>query len=101
MPVAILRAVIAEGERQPELAHEFLQEGPYAMHAMIRRELDRSVARGEMVIADTDAAARLMADMAYGNIFEYLVKASDTCHSDEATARRLDLAIRVFLRGIS
>ncbi|MEP3437697.1 MAG: TetR/AcrR family transcriptional regulator [Hoeflea sp.] len=100
LPLAILRAVITEAERQPDLVHEFLREGPYALYAMIRAELDRSVASGEIRISDTEAAARLMADMAHENVLEHLVVGRPDCGQEEAHGRRLDLAIRVFLGGI-
>lgn len=100
LPLAILRAVIAEADRQPDLVREFMQEGPHAFHAMIRQELDRSVARGEIRIADTESAARLMADMAHESVLEHLVSAQPACARQQAHARRLDIAIRVFLGGI-
>ncbi|WP_394688039.1 TetR/AcrR family transcriptional regulator [Hoeflea sp.] len=100
LPLVILRAVITEAERQPELANEFLQEGPYALYDMIRVELDRSVDRGEIRIADTEAAARLMSDMAHQGLLEHLVVLQPPCQRLEAYNRRLELAIRVFLGGI-
>ncbi|WP_052766502.1 TetR/AcrR family transcriptional regulator [Hoeflea sp. IMCC20628] len=101
LPLAILRAVIAEGERQPDLVHEFLREGPYALYAMIRVELDRSVGRGEIRISDTEAAARLLADMAHESVLENLVIAQPARRRQEASESRLELAIRVFLGGIA
>ncbi|MDZ7603455.1 MAG: TetR/AcrR family transcriptional regulator [Hoeflea sp.] len=100
MPLAILRAVIAEADRQPDLAREFLQEGPHALYGMIRLEIDRSVARGEISISDTESAARLMADMAHENVLEHLVSPRPACERQQAHDRRLDLAIRVFVGGI-
>ena len=100
LPLAILRAVIAEAERQPELVREFLQEGPYAFFGMVRLELDRSVARGEIRVSDTEAAARLMADMAHGSVLEHLLQNESACGRRQAYERRVELAIRVFLGGI-
>ena len=100
IPTVILRAVVAEAERQPELAREFLQEGPYALRAMIRSELDRSVARGEIDIADTAMAASLMADMAFENVIERLIAPYPGDLLKDRFLRRLDFAIHVFLRGI-
>lgn len=101
IPTAILRAVVAEAERQPDLAREFLREGPHALRAMIRAELDRSVARGEIAIADTAAAASLMADMAYDNLIDKLIAPRAGARLEEDFGRRLDLAIRVFLHGVA
>lgn len=99
--LAILRAVITEAERQPDLVQEFLQEGLYALHGMVRVELDRSVDRGEICITDTEAAARLLADMAHESFLEHLLVFQPACSRKEAHDRRLELAIRVFLNGIS
>lgn len=101
IPTAILRAVVAEAERQPELAREFMQEGPDAVRAMIRAELERAVARGEVAIDDTAAAASLLADMAHENIIGHLVQPRHGDTVEAAFHRRLDLAIEVFLRGIA
>ncbi len=101
LPLAILRAVIAEADRQPDLAREFLQEGPYALYGMIRLELDRSVAHGEIRISDTGEAARLMADMAHESVLEHLLMPQPAPERQQAYDRRLDLAIRVFLGGIA
>lgn len=100
LPLSILRAVITEAERQPDLVREFLQEGPYAFFGMVRVELDRSVARGEIRISDTEAAARLMTDMAHGSMLEHLLVSQSAGGRQEAYERRLKLAIRVFLSGI-
>ena len=100
LPLAIVRAVITEAERQPDLVREFLQEGPYALQAMACAELDRSVARGEIRITDTAAAARLLADMVHENVLEHLLICQPTRGRREAYCRRLELAIRVFLGGI-
>ncbi|PWW01477.1 TetR family transcriptional regulator [Hoeflea marina] len=100
LPLAVLRAVIAEAERQPELVREFMQEGPYALRDMVRVELDRSVARGEIRISDTVAAACLLADMAHESVLDHLLVPQPACGRQAAYDRRLDLAIRVFLGGI-
>lgn len=99
--LAILRAVITEAEKHPDLVQEFLQEGPYALYNMVRLELDRSVACGEVRIRDTDAAARLMVDMAHRSPLEHLLVSQPACGDQEAFDSRLELAIRVFLGGIA
>lgn len=100
LPLAILRAVITEAERQPDLVQEFLQEGPYAFARMVRLELERSVARGEIRINDTEAASRLMADMAHGSVLDHLLLPQSARLREEDYERRIALAIRVFLGGI-
>lgn len=98
--LGILRAVVTEAEKHPDLVQEFLQEGPYALYDMVRLELDRSVARDEINIGDTDAAARLLVDMAHQSPLERLLVTQPACGDTEAHDRRLQLAIRVFLGGV-
>lgn len=100
LPLAILRAVIAEADRQPDLVREFLQEGPQAFARMVRIELDRSVERGEIRISDTEAAARLMTDMAHGSVLDHLLVQQSAQAREQDYERRIALAIRVFLGGI-
>jgi len=100
LPLAILRAVVTEAERQPDLVQEFLLEGPHAFVSMVRRELDRSVQRGEISISNTEAAARLMTDMAHGNALEHLLVQQTAQARERDYERRVALAIRVFLGGI-
>ncbi|WP_176556315.1 TetR/AcrR family transcriptional regulator [Rubellimicrobium rubrum] len=100
LPLAILRAMIAEGPHRPDLARSFLEEGPRAVQGMIRAELDRSVARGEIVIADTQAAAALLNDMIRPSPFEVLIDPASLATEEQIQAR-FELAIRVFLRGIT
>lgn len=101
VPVEIMRAVIAEAPRHPELAHEFREEGPLAIERMIRAELDQAVARGEVVIADTAMAARLLRDMAYESALDRLTTPPSGPRPAEQVQARLDLAIGVFLGGIA
>ncbi len=98
-PVAILRAVVAEAQRSPDLAEAFLEEGPRAARRIVQDELERSVARGEIPSTDTSLAARILCDMVYENPIERLVSSApgpQTAADDEA---RLALALDLFVRG--
>lgn len=99
-PAAILRAVVAEAERQPELAKEFLEEGPRALRNLIREELDRAVAEGEIRVSDTATAADLLASMAFGDPLTHLIDPCAGKISPKERKKRLDTAIDVFLNGI-
>ncbi|MCB1414990.1 MAG: TetR/AcrR family transcriptional regulator [Nitratireductor sp.] len=100
VPAAILRAVVAEAKRQPELAKEFLQEGPKALRNIIRDELDRAVECGETRIADTAMAAELLASMAFGDPLTHLIDPSAGHISPKERKKRLDKAIDIFLHGV-
>ena len=99
-PAAILRAVVAEAERQPELAEEFLEEGPRALRKLIREELELAVTNGEIRIADTTMAADLLAGMVFGDPLTHLVDPNAGQIPPKERKRRLDKAIDVFLHGI-
>nr|WP_256439155.1 TetR/AcrR family transcriptional regulator [Rubellimicrobium arenae] len=100
LPLAILRAMIAEAPERPDMARSFLDEGPRAIQALIRAELDRAVARGEIGIADTGAAATLLSDMIRPSPLEVLIDPGEL-PDDPAVQARFNLAIEVFLRGIA
>ncbi|MBP1806182.1 TetR/AcrR family transcriptional regulator [Rubellimicrobium aerolatum] len=100
LPLAVLRAMIAEGPERPDMARTFLAEGPGAIRELIRAELDRAVARGEATIADTGAAAALLADMIRPSPLDVLIDPA-SLPGDAAIQARFDLAIRVFLRGVA
>lgn len=99
-PAAILRALVAEAGRQPDLAEEFLEEGPRALRNIIREELDQAVTRGEIRIADTAMAADLLASMVFGDPLTHLVDPNAGQIPPKERKRRLDKAIDVFLHGI-
>lgn len=101
LPIEIIRAVIAEAPHHPELAAAFLEEGPLAAHRLIRDELERAAARGEVTIDDPDFAAVLLHDMAYNGLLEKLIAPERRTPGADTAAARLRTAIAVFLHGIS
>lgn len=98
-PLAVLRAVVLEASRHPELGRVFLDEGLGRARSLVRDELDRAVQRGEVRLADTGLAARLLCDMAYDNPIDYLLDPARPSPSTGQAKARLELATRLFLRG--
>lgn len=98
--IEILRAAVAEAPRQPDMAERVLDEGPRAIRRLIRDELDRAVARGEVALRDSDTAAALLHDMALPCPLEKLLGGETAAPGSEALRARVELAIAVFLRGI-
>lgn len=96
---AVLRAIIAEAPRHPDLARAFVREGPRSARRIVQEELGRAVARGEIVAEDTEAAARLLCDMAYINPLDRLIDPDESAPSAVSADRRLELALRTFLGG--
>lgn len=99
--VAVLRAVIAEAPRHPALALMFFREGPATGRAIVREELERAAALGEIRVADVAQAARLLHDMAYPSPLDALLTSDQACIDGAGADARLRLAIRVFLEGVA
>lgn len=97
--IVVLRAVIAEAPRLPEVARTVLLSGAEAAHTIVALELERAVARGELAIGDLDAAAQLLLDMVGLNPLRALLD-PQACEAFTATAEaRLDYAVETFLHG--
>jgi len=96
----VLRALVAEAPRQPALARALLREGPDSARAIVRAELDRAVARGEIGVADTAAAAALLCDMVHPSPLDRLLDPDRGPPTAAEAGVRLDLAVRIFLRGV-
>lgn len=99
VPLVVLRAVVAEAERHPDLARAFLREGPHEARRVIRDELDHAVARGELALADTEMAAQLLCGMVYESPVERLIDPDLRQTSPAEIEARLELAIAIFLHG--
>ena len=97
--LAVLRAVVAEAPRHPQLAETFVREGPGSARRIVREELDRAIERGEIALSDTYAAAAILLDMAYANPLDRLINPDEPAPSSAAAEARLDLALRIFLHG--
>lgn len=100
-PLAVLRAVVAEAQRHPGLAHTFMAEGPNAARCIVRAELDRAVARGEIRCPDTALAARILCDMVYESPIDRLVTADATPQTAAEAETRLATALDIFLGGVT
>lgn len=101
VPLEVLRAAVAEAPRHPDLAESMLEEGPRAIRRLIRDELDRGVARGEIRLADTRAAAALLHGMALPCPLEKLLDATAAAEPLPESRARVDRAIAVFLGGMA
>ncbi|TCO73972.1 TetR/AcrR family transcriptional regulator [Rhodovulum euryhalinum] len=101
VPLEVMRAAIAEAPRHPDLAESMLEEGPRAIRRLIRAELDRGVAAGEIGIDDTETAAALLHAMALPCPLDKLLDAGKAGEQPETSRARVDRAITVFLRGIA
>ncbi|WP_102224552.1 TetR/AcrR family transcriptional regulator [Acidimangrovimonas sediminis] len=98
----ILRTVIAETRRQPELAGHVLENGFSDLVDRLEAELSASVAAGEIALDDVPLAAAILRDMAFENPVTALLDQS-ACSIDRAPEydRRRDRAIEIFCKGIA
>lgn len=100
VPLAVLRAVIVEAPRHPDLGQAFLREGPHRGHAIVRDELARAAAAGAIAVADLDMAARMLCDMVFECPVERLIDPARAARAPAEADRRRDLAVGTFLRGV-
>lgn len=101
--IELLRAVVAGQKQFPELARRVHRAGWYPMVGLLRQELCRAVARGEIAKGDVPArqAAELLLDMTFEDVLPHLLDPVADMLGPEQRAQRRDLALGVFLRGIS
>ncbi len=96
----VLRAVVAEAERQPELARALLREGADAARAIVRDELERAAAAGEIAVDDPAAAAAVLCDMVHPSPLERLLDPERGPPSRAEASARLARAVDIFLHGV-
>lgn len=98
--LTVLRAVVAEAERRPQLARALLREGADAARTIVRDELDHARARGEIAVDDTAAAAVLLCDMVHPSPLDRLLDPERGPPTKAEAGARLALAIDIFLNGV-
>lgn len=96
----ILRAVVAEAAQHPDLADQFLEQGPHTIRRLIRAELDRGVADGEIAISDTGAAAEMLHALALPCPLEAFLSPRAARPDPATRSAHVARAIRLFLRGV-
>lgn len=101
MPVAVLRAVVAEAKRYPDLATAFLEEGPNAAREVVRSELERAAADGEIRPVDAALAARILCDMVYECPIDRMIAPESSRRNPTEVEMRFQLALDIFLKGMA
>lgn len=102
VPLEMLRIVIAEARKRPEMARSLSRKGPGHVVEMLSSELLRGVRSGEIAIPEDDvpAAAELLVDMVVGNTIADLLDPDRVLRRPEERAARRDQAIHIFLNGV-
>ncbi len=97
--LTVLRAIIAEAPRHPDLARAFLREGPRAVRETVAEELSHAIAKGEIGDCDTAATAHLLCDMVCASPLDPLIDPDAAPLTAAEAEARLDHALDVFLNG--
>ncbi|MBP5855810.1 TetR/AcrR family transcriptional regulator [Marivibrio halodurans] len=96
---AVFRIVVAESQRFPEIGRAFQEAGPETGRRRLERILAGGVARGELMIDDTDLAARQFLELCKADLFYERLYGGRT----EPTATERDVHARktvdMFLRA--
>lgn len=101
VPLALLRTIIIETPRHPELGETLLREGMAAGNAYVADVLREAVHRGEINVSDPALAAEILADMVCMNPLEKLLSPVDVVLEKKESTRRLEAAVDIFLGGVS
>jgi AcrR family transcriptional regulator len=95
--ITAMRMVLGVRERMPELCSRFFK-GPQNLRTVLHEYIVRQVAKGRLVIDDTDLAAGQYLDLASGSFFKFrLFGTMPEPPSPEEMARVIRGAIRVFM----
>lgn len=101
VPLALLRTIIIETPRHPELGETLLREGMAAGNAYVAEVLREAVQRGEVDVPDPALAAEILSDMVCMNPLEKLLSPVDLVIEKKESTKRLEAAIDIFLGGVS
>lgn len=95
--VMATRTVVAMGERMPELAAEFYEQGPRQCSGRLAQYLQAQVAAGVLGIDDIQLAASQFLELAPATITRPLMFGVTQRPSEERIDAVVDSAVRMFL----
>jgi TetR/AcrR family transcriptional regulator of autoinduction and epiphytic fitness len=95
--VTAKRIVVAMGDRMPQLAADFYEEGPRQCTGRLAEYLSAQVAAGALVIDDVYLAAAQFIDLCQSTLVVPLMFGVQQRASDERIDAVVDAAVRVFL----
>lgn len=97
---AVVRVLVAESGRIPDIAEEFWRSGPDTTTRQVEDYLTALDDGGRLRIADPQAAARLFLSMVVGDLFIKGLILPDHAVDDREIETRVGYAVRLFLDGI-
>jgi AcrR family transcriptional regulator len=95
--VMATRTVVAMGERMPELAIEFYEQGPRQCAGRLAQYLEAQVAAGLLAIDDIQLAASQFLEIAQASLVRPLMYGSPDRPAEARIDAVVDSAVRVFL----
>jgi AcrR family transcriptional regulator len=95
----VLRLILAEGSKYPELVRTLFSTGPDAAHRIVADYLEAQVADGRLVIADTALATQQFIALVCGDTMLRQACGVLPDAPPDTIARRLDAAVDMFLKA--
>ena len=97
------RLVLGVAERMPEIATRFFGSDAFSAHLILKEFLEERAATGELVIPDTDLAARQFLELSMASVFKRrlfgnLPQPADPAHIDYVVGRAVDMFISYYTR---
>lgn len=96
--VALLRIVIAECSRQPELSHKFYNAGPATYRRLIAEYLELQVTRGNLDIEDAQATADDFVFLLLGDHQMRLICGLPVTTKPAETSCHVERTVKVFMQ---
>jgi AcrR family transcriptional regulator len=96
---AVLRLIIAERERFPELARLYYERAPQRGHRLLVDYLDVLNRAGRLTIDDTDEASEFFIGMLLHRWYKELLLLDAPTPNDVDVKRRTERVVQVFLRA--
>lgn len=96
---AVLRLIIAERERFPDLARLYYERAPQRGHRLLVQYLDDLNRAGRLAIDDTDEASEFFIGMLLHRWYKQLLLLDVPTPSDVDIKRRAERTVQMFLRA--
>lgn len=99
--VIVMRLIVAEGQRFPELGVQFLESGPMALQAKLTHYLEGQAGRGGISFDDPADAAAMFQQMVSGDLHWRSLCGVPVDLTAEARNRHVEHVVGIFLRAFA
>jgi TetR/AcrR family transcriptional repressor of mexJK operon len=97
----LMRLIVAECERFPELGPQFLESGPFAVKSKLATYLGRQAERGRLRLENPATAAAIFQHMAASDLHWYALLGAPMKPTPEQRRRHVELVVTAFLRAFA